>query len=221
MALLFILRSVPEWAWRRSLVIIQEKVPGLSEAALAKFVARARRATRLRGAVSVLVTSNRELQGLNRRFRGKNKPTDVLSFPAMPGLMRGFAGDVAISAEIAGVNARRLGHPVAEEIRILTLHAVLHLAGYDHELDDGEMERKETRLRKSLGLPGGLIERRARWRPGVPARLKGRDARFPSEVSGRGKGLSAKSKAKTRDRTSVVASRAKAGKVPRATRTPR
>ena len=114
----------------------------------------------LRGAVSVLVTSNRELQGLNRRFRGKNKPTDVLSFPAMPGLMRGFAGDVAISSEIAALNARRLGHTAAEEIRILALHAVLHLAGYDHELDDGEMERKETRLRKTLGLPVGLIERR-------------------------------------------------------------
>ena len=144
------------------MVIIQERVAGLTEAALAKFVTRARKAAGVRGAVSVLVTSNPELQGLNRRFRGKNKPTDVLSFPAMPGLMRGFAGDVAISAEIAAVNARRLGHTAAEEIRILALHAVLHLAGYDHELDDGEMERKETRLRKALGLPAGLIERRGR-----------------------------------------------------------
>ena len=141
------------------MVIIQERVAGLSEAALAKFVARARHAVGLRGKVSVLVTSSRELQGLNHRFRGKNKATDVLSFPAMPGLLRGFAGDVAISAEIATRNARRLGHTVAEEIRILTLHAVLHLAGYDHELDDGEMDRKESRLRKSLGLPAGLIER--------------------------------------------------------------
>jgi len=144
------------------LVIIQERVAGLSEAALAKFVARARRAAGLRGSVSVLVTSSRELQGLNRRFRGKNKPTDVLSFPAMPGLMRGFAGDVAISAEIAARNARRLGHTAADEIRILTLHAVLHLAGYDHEQDNGQMERKEQRLRRSLELPIGLIERRKR-----------------------------------------------------------
>jgi probable rRNA maturation factor len=143
------------------LVIIQERVAGLNEAALTKFVTRARRAAGLRGAVSVLVTSSRELQGMNHRFRGKNKPTDVLSFPAMPGLMRGFAGDVAISAEIAARNARRLGHTVADEIRVLTLHAVLHLAGYDHERDGGEMERKEARLRKSLGLPVGLIERRA------------------------------------------------------------
>jgi probable rRNA maturation factor len=141
------------------LVIIQERVAGLSEAALAKFVARARRAAGLQGSVSVLVTSSRELQGLNRRFRGKNKPTDVLSFPAMPGLMRGFAGDVAISAEIAARNARRLGHTAADEIRILTLHALLHLSGHDHEQDNGQMERKEQRLRKLLGLPEGLIER--------------------------------------------------------------
>jgi probable rRNA maturation factor len=163
-ALLFI------WAHSHGegLVIIQERVAGLTEATLAKFVTRARRAAGLRGAVSVLVTNSRELQGLNHRFRGKNKPTDVLSFPAMPGLMRGFAGDIAISAEIAARNARRLGHTAAEEIRILTLHAVLHLAGYDHELDDGEMERKEARLRKSLGLPAGLIERRDR-----PERGKG------------------------------------------------
>jgi len=143
------------------LVIIQEKVAGLSEAALGKFLARVRRATRLRGAVSVLVTGSRELRGLNHRFRGTNTPTDVLSFPAMPGLLPRYAGDVAISAEIASRNARLLGHTTAEEIRILTLHGLLHLAGYDHERDDGEMERMEARLRKSFGLPAGLIERSA------------------------------------------------------------
>ncbi|HXM23086.1 MAG TPA: rRNA maturation RNase YbeY [Terriglobales bacterium] len=187
------------------MVIIQERVLGLSEAALAKFVTRARGMVGLRGAVSVLVTSSRELQGLNRRFRGKNKPTDVLSFPAMPGLMQGFAGDVAISAEIAARNALRLGHTVAEEIRILTLHAVLHLAGYDHELDDGEMERKEARLRKSLGLPAGLIERSGR--------------------AERGKGLGAKRKSRFKSsdqvRTAVVSARAKAGMTSRATRASR
>jgi probable rRNA maturation factor len=169
MALLFIGAS----SCGEGLVIIQERVAGLTEAALATFVTRARRMVGLRGAVSVLVTSDRELQGLNRRFRGKNKPTDVLSFPAMPGLMRGFAGDVAISAEIATLNARRLGHTAAEEIRILALHAVLHLAGYDHELDDGEMEREETRLRKSLGLPVGLIERRGRSKDERSLKAKG------------------------------------------------
>jgi probable rRNA maturation factor len=168
MALLFIWASSPG----EGLVIIQKRVAGLTEAALAKFVTRARSMVGLRGAVSVLVTSNRELQGFNCRFRGKNKPTDVLSFPAMPGLMRGFAGDVAISVEIAAQNARRLGHTAAEEIRILALHAVLHLAGYDHERDDGEMERKETRLRKLLGLPVGLIERRGRPKGGKGSKGK-------------------------------------------------
>jgi probable rRNA maturation factor len=180
------------------LVIIQERVHGLNEAALAKFVARARRLTRLQGAVSVLVTSSRELRGLNHRFRGENKSTDVLSFPAMPGLMRSFAGDVAISAEIATRNARRLGHTAAEEIRILTLHGVLHLAGYDHERDDGEMERMEARLRRSLGLPVGLIER------------SGRSA---------GEVLSSdKSRARVRVRTQVGSAPAKAGVASRAKR---
>jgi probable rRNA maturation factor len=185
MALLFIC-SQPQAEQRgENLVIIQEKVAGLSEAALAKFVTRARRVVGLRGAVSVLVTSSRELQALNRRFRGKNRPTDVLSFPAMPGLMKGFAGDVAISAEIAARNAGRLGHTVAEEIRILTLHAVLHLGGYDHELDDGEMERKEGRLRRTLGLPGGLIERRGQAERGksLSAKAPPNGARAPSRVS--------------------------------------
>lgn len=160
--LLYLREILHESAHGESLVTIQKKVPGLSEAALARFVTRARRLSRLAGAVSVLVTSSQELRGLNHRFRGKNKPTDVLSFPATPGLMRDFAGDVAISAQIAASNARRLGHSAAEEIRILTLHGLLHLAGYDHECDDGEMERKEARLRKALGLPVGLIERTAR-----------------------------------------------------------
>jgi probable rRNA maturation factor len=157
------------------LVIIRRRVSGLTEAALAKFVARARRASGVRGAVCVLVTSSRELQELNHRFRHKNKPTDVLSFPAVSGLAPGFAGDVAISAEIARQNARRLGHTAAEEIRILVLHGMLHLAGYDHELDTGEMQREEARLRKSLGLPVGLIERSVR----SPGAKRGRKRASP------------------------------------------
>lgn len=156
---------------------MQEKVAGLSTAALAKFLTRARREIRLRGAVSVLVTSSRELRGLNHRFRGKNEPTDVLSFPGNPALMRDFAGDVAISAEIAAGNARQLGHTAADEIRILTLHGLLHLAGYDHESDDGEMERKEERLRKSLGLPVGLIERNGRSAGGKATNNNGKSSR--------------------------------------------
>jgi len=157
------------------MVIFRKRVAGLSEPALTAFVTRAKRAIRLGGAVAILVTSSRELQELNRRFRGKNKPTDVLSFPAID--QTGFAGDIAISAEIAARNARLLGHTPAEEVKLLTLHGLLHLAGYDHEHDQGEMTRKERRLRTTLGLPLALIERQTtqastnsigKRRPGKP-----------------------------------------------------
>jgi probable rRNA maturation factor len=117
---------------------------------------------RLRGTVNVLVTNSREVRSLNRRFRGKDKSTDVLSFPA-PLLERAqarqVAGDLAISADIARENASHLGHPAAAEIKILVLHGILHLAGFDHEQDNGEMAREEIRLRQKLKLEAGLIER--------------------------------------------------------------
>src|ERR1700733_8783631 len=119
------------------MIILRKPVAGLSETTLARFIARSRRAAGLAGAVNVLVTSNREMHALNLRFRGKDCPTDVLSFPPMPGLIDGLAG----------------------EIKILVLHAILHLAGYDHERDQGAMARRESSLRRSLGLPEGLIER--------------------------------------------------------------
>ena len=141
-----------------TMIILHKVSPALSEAALARFLARAKDAARVRGLVNVLVTSSPELRSLNRRFRGKDQPTDVLSFP--PEFGGGdFAGDVAISLEIARQNARRLGHSVADELKILVLHGVLHLAGHDHESDHGEMARLETRLRKKLKLPVALIER--------------------------------------------------------------
>lgn len=141
------------------MVILRKPVAGLTEGALARFVVRASRAARLRGAVNVLVTSSRELRTLNRRFRGQDQPTDVLSFPPGFGPAKDFSGDVAISAEIAAANARRLGHPASQEIKILVLHGVLHLAGYDHHEDQGKMARKEQSLRKALKLPEALIER--------------------------------------------------------------
>jgi probable rRNA maturation factor len=151
-------------------VILRKPVVGLKEASLERFLSRARRSARLNGNVNVLVTSSRELRGLNRRFRGKDKPTDVLSFPPMPGLVDGLAGDIAISAEIAAQNARLLGHSTADEIKILVLHGVLHLAGYDHERDAGQMARREDSLRQELGLPCGLIARSIR--PGKAAMRK-------------------------------------------------
>jgi probable rRNA maturation factor len=148
-------------------IIFRKPVAGLSPAALSRFVSRACEAVKLRGTLTVLVTTSHELRALNRRFRGKDKPTDVLSFPPM--LSDGFAGDIAISADIAARNARALGHPIAQEIKILALHGVLHLAGYDHERDDGQMARKEESLRRALGLPASLIARNGRPAPSPPS----------------------------------------------------
>jgi probable rRNA maturation factor len=130
---------------------------GVDEQALARFASRARRASGLEGTVEVLLTSNDEMRALNREFRRKNKPTDVLSFPAADG--NGTAGDIAISVEIAAENAARLGHPLATELKVLILHGMLHLAGYDHEKDSGQMARKEHKLRTELKLPDSLIAR--------------------------------------------------------------
>ena len=141
------------------MVTLKKRIPGASQAALSRFVSRAKKASRLVGEVSVRVTSSNELRRLNRQFRGKDKATDVLSFPAPNRPRNGLAGDVAISADIAAYNAHRLGHTAAEEIKILALHGILHLAGYDHERDEGQMAAKEAGLRRALGLPVGLIER--------------------------------------------------------------
>jgi probable rRNA maturation factor len=161
---------------RRHLVILRKPVAGLSQAALAKFVLRASDAVKLKGTVNILVTRSSELRRLNRRFRGKDKPTDVLSFPPNPDFADGLAGDIAISADIAKRSARHLGHSAAQEIRILALHGVLHLAGYDHERDIGRMALTEANLRRTLGLPDGLIERNGRSRSRTSKR-KGQEKR--------------------------------------------
>ena len=132
-------------------------------AALERFARRAGRAAGVQGEVNVLVTGDAEVRRLNRRFRRKDKPTDVLSFPAID---RHCAGDIAISASTAARNARRLGHTTAEELKILLLHGMLHLSGHDHETDRGEMARQEGRLRRALGLPASLLERAGNGRPG-------------------------------------------------------
>jgi probable rRNA maturation factor len=143
------------------MVIVRKSVVGLTEASLTRFVRQAARAVALPGWVNVLLTTNNEMRSLNLRFRGKNTPTDVLSFSPIAPLPIRFAGDIAISAEMAARNARNLGHSPAEEVKILALHGVMHLAGYDHEGESAVMARKEQRLRRSLNLPMGLIERTA------------------------------------------------------------
>jgi probable rRNA maturation factor len=126
---------------------------------LEKFLREAQTAARLRGLVTVLLTGDREIRRLNRRFRGKNKATDVLSFPAETVGPVEIAGDLAISVDTARRQAMEQGHPLGTEIKVLILHGVLHLAGYDHEADTGQMARRERLLRGRMKLPQGLIER--------------------------------------------------------------
>ncbi|HTM52301.1 MAG TPA: rRNA maturation RNase YbeY [Bryobacteraceae bacterium] len=103
-----------------------------------------------------LITDDRELRRLNRRFLGHDRATDVLSFPTEGGAR---LGEMAISAGRAAAQARAYGHSRLDEIRILMLHGLLHLKGLDHEKDGGAMARAETRWRRKLGLPAGLIAR--------------------------------------------------------------
>jgi probable rRNA maturation factor len=131
-----------------------------SQRELERFLAKARRAAGITGAVGLLLADDAALKALNCNYRKKNKPTDVLSFPAAAGPSSGnLAGDLAISVETAQRQAAEHGHSLAAELKILVLHGVLHLAGHDHERDGGAMARKERRLRRELGLPSGLIER--------------------------------------------------------------
>jgi probable rRNA maturation factor len=111
---------------------------------------------RARGRMTVAIVADTRVRDLNRRYRGVNAPTDVLSFPADE---RGWLGDVVIAGGLARQQARRAGHRLGVELRVLALHGLLHLMGYDHERDRGQMARLERRLRRKGGLPAGLIER--------------------------------------------------------------
>ena len=171
--------------------------------ALRAYLRRAQSAVGLRGAVSVLLSDDRTLRRLNRDYRGKDKPTDVLSFPAVdfsaaartakpsqkskqantanrsaatqksnirqsskkpyaPAQASAapiHAGDLALSLDTAARQARALGHTLEIEVRILLLHGLLHLAGYDHETDHGAMAAREEELRRRFRLPVALIAR--------------------------------------------------------------
>ena len=109
-----------------------------------------------RGDLSIAIVSDRRMRALNRQFRGKDYATDVLSFPSDS---PGFLGDIVIAAGVAAAQARFARHPLSTELKVLSLHGLLHLLGYDHEADDGRMARAEARLRRKAGLPEGLIER--------------------------------------------------------------
>jgi probable rRNA maturation factor len=116
-------------------------------------------AMRVGGTVSLVLTGDRTVHRLNRDYRGKDKPTDVLSFPG-PGPEIGL-GDIVISLDTAARNARSLGRTLAQELDVLALHGFLHVLGYDHETDDGTMDRIEARLRRRLLRASGTRQRRA------------------------------------------------------------
>jgi probable rRNA maturation factor len=146
------MRALPH-LFSQDVIIFETAVQGVGQPGLTRFARQAQKLAGVRGEVDILITGNRRLQALNRRFRRKNKPTDVLSFPGAAG------GDIAISADIARQNATRYGHTAAQELKILVLHGMLHLAGHDHETDNGRMAKIESKLRVRLKLPASLIGR--------------------------------------------------------------
>lgn len=150
------------------MVILEKRVAGIKESSLERFVVQARRAAGVQGVTHVLVTRAKKMRALNRQFRGKDKATDVLSFPSSDG-NGASAGEIAICGEIAEENADLFGHSPVQEVKILILHGMLHLAGFDHERDNGRMARREAELRRVLHLPTGLIER-------VQSRIRGSSA---------------------------------------------
>jgi probable rRNA maturation factor len=118
--------------------------------------------------VSIALVSDRRARMLNRKYRRRDYATDVLSFPSaafasgdVPASER-FLGDIVIARGVAARQGRAAGHGEGTELRILALHGLLHLLGYDHERDNGTMRRVEERLRRRGGLREGLIERTGR-----------------------------------------------------------
>jgi probable rRNA maturation factor len=154
---------------------------GLSRSGLGRFLKSAQAAVGLEGEVEVLLAGDRTLRRLNREYRGKDKATDVLSFPAAEELAGTYGGDLAISLETAKRQAEEQGHGLRDEVRVLLLHGLLHLSGMDHEVDGGEMAERESGLRAQLRLPDGLI---ARAEGRAQSTKRGR-SRFPEGMTER------------------------------------
>ena len=126
----------------------RQKRRAVSAPRLRRVLRRAAASLRVRGELSLVLAGDGLLRRLNRQNRGKDKPTDVLSFPGEGG--EAGLGDIVISVAKAERNARRLGRTLPEELDVLALHGFLHVLGYDHETDDGAMDKLEGRLRKQL-----------------------------------------------------------------------
>jgi len=152
------------------MILNRQRAVRIAQRPLELFLARVGRALGLdEAAFTVCFVSDAEIARMNQAFRKKKGPTDVLSFPAIerrrpaiaglqrPGRLRSsraseFLGDIAIAPSVAHRNAQKLGRTMPNELRILILHGLLHLLGYDHETDRGQMSRLESRMRRKLGL---------------------------------------------------------------------
>src|ERR1700720_1999539 len=139
------------------MILNQQRRVRVPVQALDEFVVQVCKALRVSsGAVTVSLVANTQMARWNRIYRGKNRPTDVLSFPVDSKPRRAnrqdYLGDIAIAPEVARRNAKQFGRTFDDEMRILILHGILHLMGYDHETDTGQMERREQRLRRTFGL---------------------------------------------------------------------
>jgi probable rRNA maturation factor len=135
----------------RSLAVVllnRQKARPVSAPRLRRVLREAAQALRVRGELSLVLAGDGLLRRLNREYRGKDKPTDVLSFPGDGG--EAGLGDIVISVAKAERNARRFGRTLPQELDVLALHGFLHVLGYDHEADDGAMDRLEGRLRRRL-----------------------------------------------------------------------
>jgi len=135
----------------------RQRTRPVTQSRLRRVLAGAAEALEVGGEVSLVLTGDRAMRALNARYRHKDRATDVLSFPG-PGGEEGL-GDIVISVETAERNARAFGRTLPQEMDVLALHGFLHVLGYDHETDDGTMDRLERRLRRKLLL--GQATRRA------------------------------------------------------------
>jgi probable rRNA maturation factor len=140
-------RSSPD-ATLEVVLLDRQRKRRLAGARLRRVLRGAAGALRVSGEVALVLTGDRAVRTLNARYRGKDKPTDVLSFPG-PGGEVGL-GDIVISVDTAARNAKEYGRTLPQELDILALHGFLHVLGYDHETDDGTMDRLEKRLRRRL-----------------------------------------------------------------------
>ena len=150
------------------MILNQQHEVRVAPRSLESFLRRVKRELGLKQSdLTICLLSDAAMARLNRKFRKKKGPTDVLSFPSVArrapvrrrhgsraanSAKRDYLGDIAISLATARRYAKKSDRPLASELRVLILHGVLHLLGYDHETDHGEMDEIEQKLRKRLGL---------------------------------------------------------------------